>query len=58
MRTGRRTLLKRTEVLGGYDPSRYQQERRFATAADGTPIPISILSRAGSCPATAARPSC
>jgi oligopeptidase B len=47
IRTGRRILLKRTEVLGGYDPNRYQQERRFATAADGTPIPISILSRRG-----------
>ncbi len=47
VKSGRRTLLKRTEVLGGYDPGRYQQERRFATAADGTPIPISILSRRG-----------
>jgi oligopeptidase B len=47
VRTGLRTLLKRTEVLGGYDPARYQQERRFATAADGTTVPISILSRRG-----------
>jgi oligopeptidase B len=47
VRTGRRTLLKRTEVQGGYDPSRYQQERRFATAADGTLVPISILSPRG-----------
>jgi oligopeptidase B len=47
-RSGRRTLLKRTEVLGGYDPSRYQQERRFANASDGTRIPISILSQKGS----------
>src|SRR5213076_3159613 len=29
-------LLKRTEVLGGYDPARYRSERVHATAADGT----------------------
>src|SRR6266511_417010 len=43
MATRERTLLKRTEVLGGYDPDRYQSERRYATAKDGTKIPISIL---------------
>ena len=37
------TLLKRTEVLGGYDPARYQVERRFATATDGVRIPISLV---------------
>jgi oligopeptidase B len=47
VRTGERKLLKRTEVLGGYDPTRYQQERRLVAAADGTPIPVSILSRRG-----------
>ena len=40
-----RVLLKRAEVLGGYDPSRYRSERVHATAADGTRIPISIVSR-------------
>jgi oligopeptidase B len=38
-------LRKRTEVLGGYDPSQYASERIFATAADGTRIPISLVSR-------------
>jgi oligopeptidase B len=47
LKTGKRTLLKRTEVLGGYDPARYQQERLFATATDGTKVPISVLSRRG-----------
>jgi oligopeptidase B len=47
MATKERKLLKRTEVLGGYDPDRYQSERRYATAKDGTKIPISILSRKG-----------
>jgi oligopeptidase B len=41
------TLLKRTEVLGGYDPDRYQAERRYATAADGTKVPISLVYRKG-----------
>ncbi len=49
------TLLKQTEVLGGYDPARYRSERISATAADGTRIPISLvcrkdLPRDGSCP--------
>jgi oligopeptidase B len=42
-----RKLLKRTEVLGGYDASRYQSERRFATASDGTKIPISLVYKKG-----------
>ena len=40
-------LLKQTEVLGGYDPSRYQSERVWATATDGTRIPISVVHRKG-----------
>src|SRR5687768_1721551 len=42
-----RKLLKRTEVPGGYDPSRYASERLHAKAADGTSIPISIVYRKG-----------
>ena len=42
-----RKLLKRTEVLGGYDPDRYVAERRYATASDGTRIPISLVYRKG-----------
>jgi oligopeptidase B len=41
------TLLKRTEVLGDYDPSHYTTERRFATARDGTKVPLSIVYRKG-----------
>jgi oligopeptidase B len=40
-------LMKCTEVLGGFDPGNYQSERVFATAADGTPIPISMVYRKG-----------
>jgi oligopeptidase B len=41
----RLTLRKRTEVLGGYDPSRYRSERLHATAPDGTRVPISLVAR-------------
>jgi oligopeptidase B len=37
------TLLKRTEVLGGYDPSQYRSERLHATTADGVRVPISLV---------------
>jgi oligopeptidase B len=43
----RSTLLKRTEVLGGYDPALYASERIHATAGDGTRIPISLVYRRG-----------
>jgi oligopeptidase B len=42
-----RVLLKQTEVLGGYDASRYESARIFATASDGTKIPISIMFKKG-----------
>jgi len=47
VKEGGLALLKRIEVLGGYDPSRYQSERRHAKASDGTSIPISIMYRKG-----------
>ncbi len=43
MAAGTSTLLKREEVLGGFDPSRYASERLWATARDGTKVPISIV---------------
>ena len=43
--TGKLVLLKRHEVLGGYDPTRYQVERLHATASDGTRVPISLVAR-------------
>ena len=42
-----RELKKQDEVLGGYDPSLYESERIFAEAADGTPIPISLVYKKG-----------
>ena len=47
MVTRTRTLRKREEVLGDFDPSRYRAERLTATAPDGESIPISLVSRAG-----------
>ncbi|MCL1598297.1 MAG: S9 family peptidase [Actinomycetia bacterium] len=41
--TDERTVLKTTLVLGGYDPSRYVQERVWASADDGTQIPVSLV---------------
>jgi oligopeptidase B len=47
MNTGKSTLLKQTEVPGGFDRKNYQSERVFATASDGTKIPMSIVYRKG-----------
>ena len=44
--SGERTLLKRQEVTG-YDPAQYRTERVHATAADGTPVPVTLAYRAG-----------
>ncbi|HET6671721.1 MAG TPA: S9 family peptidase [Pyrinomonadaceae bacterium] len=42
-----RVLLKQTEVPGGFDRNNYQSERIFATASDGTKIPMSVVYRKG-----------
>jgi oligopeptidase B len=47
MNTREKKLLKQTEVVGGYDPSQYQTERLWATADDGTEIPMSIVYKKG-----------
>ncbi|HKB02249.1 MAG TPA: S9 family peptidase [Gemmataceae bacterium] len=47
MATGGRKLLKRTEVPGGYDPGGYQTERTWATAPDGTKVPVSLVYKKG-----------
>lgn len=43
--TGEYTLLKAQPVLGGYEPSDYVQRREWATASDGTLVPISLIHR-------------
>jgi oligopeptidase B len=47
MVTREKKLLKRQEVLGGFNPENYQAERLYATAADGVKVPISLVSRTG-----------
>ena len=43
--TNQSTLLKELEVPGGFDRSLYRSERLFATAPDGTKIPVSLVYR-------------
>ena len=45
--SGKSTLLKRQEVLGGYDASQYSSERVWATARDGVKVPLSIVYKKG-----------
>ncbi|GAV62364.1 Peptidase_S9 domain-containing protein/Peptidase_S9_N domain-containing protein [Cephalotus follicularis] len=45
MDTGVRVLKKIKTVLGGFDSSHYITERKWASASDGTQIPISIIYR-------------
>jgi oligopeptidase B len=47
MNTGKTTLMKQTEVPGGFDRANYKSERVFATASDGTRIPMSMVYRKG-----------
>ena len=47
MKSREKDLLKRQEVLGGYDPADYQSERLIALADDGTSVPISMVYRKG-----------
>ena len=47
VKAGKSELLKQQPVLGGYDPTLYKSERVYATAADGTKIPVSIVYKKG-----------
>jgi oligopeptidase B len=40
-------LVKRQPVLGGYDPDDFESVREWATAPDGTRVPISLVHRRG-----------
>lgn len=48
MKTKEKTILKEQAVLGGkFDKNNYTEERIWATATDGTKIPMSIVYRKG-----------
>ena len=46
-KNGERKLLKRDPILGGYNPDDYVTERQWASARDGTKIPVSIVYKKG-----------
>ena len=47
MNTKEKKLLKQQEVLGDFDSANYHTERHFATARDGTKVPISLVYKKG-----------
>lgn len=47
LNTRQKELKKQQEVLGGFNKNDYTTERRFATAKDGTLIPISLVYKKG-----------
>lgn len=47
MDTRERRLIKQMPVLGGYDASRYETKRLFATSPDGVKVPVSLVHRRG-----------
>jgi oligopeptidase B len=47
MATKDRKLLKQQEIVGGYDVKSFTTERLYATATDGTLVPISLVYKKG-----------
>jgi oligopeptidase B len=47
LNTGQQEIKKQDEVLGGFKSENYVSERLWATAKDGTPVPISVVYRRG-----------
>jgi oligopeptidase B len=47
MTTREKKLVKRQDVLGGFDAANYRTERIYAAAPDGKKVPISLVYRKG-----------
>ena len=47
MENGKRTVLKRQEIVGGYDATRYQSRRLWVTARDGVKVPLWAVYKKG-----------
>jgi oligopeptidase B len=47
LQTREHKLVHEQEVLGGFDRGNYETERLFATARDGTAVPVSMVYRKG-----------
>ncbi len=43
LKSGKRKLRKRQEVVGGYDPDEYQSRRLMIVARDGVEVPVSLV---------------
>jgi oligopeptidase B len=54
--TGARTVRKQLPVLDGFDPAAYATAREWATADDGTEVPISLVWRPDAVPADGPAP--
>jgi oligopeptidase B len=47
MATGERSILKQQEVVGGFDASKYEARRLWATAKDGVKVPLWAVYKKG-----------
>jgi oligopeptidase B len=47
LKTGRRSLVKRREVLGGFKPENYEEARLWFEARDGEMVPVSLVYKKG-----------
>lgn len=47
METRAKELMKQQEIIGGYNSADYTTERLYATAKDGTKVPISLVYKKG-----------
>jgi oligopeptidase B len=47
MGTHEKYLLKRQEIIGGYNPDDYKSERLFAKTGDGKQVPVSLVYKKG-----------
>lgn len=47
MNTKEKKLMKEQQVMGGYDKNNYATERVYATAADGSKVPVSLVYKKG-----------
>jgi len=47
MASGARTVLKRQEVVGGYDATRFESRRLWVTARDGAKVPLWAMYKKG-----------
>ena len=54
--TGKKTLLKEREVLGGYNREDYRAQRLWVAAADGAKIPVSLVYRKDTAPENGPHP--